>query len=123
VPTALVTGVCLISAVLAAFCHLLFESTVWPAGSAAWLAVLALGAGPVGVAFYLWDYGCKHGDLRVLGGAAYLAPLLSTAVLLVFGLDRPRLSIVVAAVLITVGALVAARDLIQTASGRSSTVR
>jgi hypothetical protein len=61
--------------------------------------------------------------LRVLGGAAYLAPLLSTAVLLVFGLDRPRLSIVVAAVLITVGALVAARDLIQAASGRSSTVR
>ena len=120
VPTALVTGVCLISAVLAAFCHLLFESTVWPAGSAAWLAVLALGAGPVGLAFYLWDYGCKHGDLRVLGGAAYLAPLLSTAVLLVFGLDRPRLSIVVAAVLITAGALVAARDLIQSARGGSS---
>jgi drug/metabolite transporter (DMT)-like permease len=113
VPTSLVTGFCLISSCLAGICHLLFEQTLWPQTALAWWAVLGLGVGPVGLAFFVWDYGCKRGDLRVLGAGAYLAPLLSTAALLALGLESPRLSIILAAFLITGGAMIAARDLIR----------
>ena len=41
------------------------------ADAAQWLAVLALGIGPVGAAFYAWDIGMKRGDIRVLGVASY----------------------------------------------------
>ena len=120
VPTSLVTGFCLVSSFLAGICHLLFEQTLWPQTALAWWAVLGLGVGPVGLAFFVWDYGCKQGDLRVLGAGAYLAPLLSTAALLALGLESPRLSIIIAAFLITGGAMIAARDLIRRRSSASS---
>ena len=119
VPTSLVTGFCLVSSFLAGVCHLLFEETLWPQTALAWWAVLGLGVGPVGLAFFVWDHGCKRGDLRVLGAGAYLAPLLSTAALLALGLESPRLSIIVAAFLITGGAMIAARDLIRRRSSAS----
>ena len=119
VPTSLVTGFCLVSSFLAGICHLLFEQTLWPQTALAWWSVLGLGVGPVGLAFFVWDYGCKRGDLRVLGAGAYLAPLLSTAALLALGLESPRLSIIVAAFVITGGAMIAARDLIRRRSSAS----
>ena len=53
----------------------------FPATAGEWLAILGLGLGPVGLAFYVWDYGVKHGDIRLLGVAAYAAPVLSTLIL------------------------------------------
>ena len=58
---------------------------MWPETPAQWLAVVALGIGPVGAAFYAWDIGVKRGDIRVLGVASYAAPLLSTAFLVLAG--------------------------------------
>ncbi|MCU0895587.1 MAG: EamA family transporter, partial [Rhodospirillales bacterium] len=49
VPTDAVGGFCAATALLAAIGHLLFEETVWPAGRE-WLAVAAMGLGPVGIA-------------------------------------------------------------------------
>ena len=66
------------------------------------------GLGPVGVAFFLWDVGCKRGDLAVLGAASYAAPLLSTLVLLAFGLATASWGLVLACALITGGAVLAA---------------
>ena len=66
---------------LSLVCHLLFERTVWPATTTAWLAVLALGLGPAGAAFYLWDHAVKRGDIRALGALSYATPILSTALL------------------------------------------
>ena len=60
--------------------HGLVEDTVWPDTMAQWLAITALGVGPVGAAFYAWDIGMKRGDIRVLGAASYATPLLSTVV-------------------------------------------
>ena len=42
--------------------------------------MLVTGLGPVGLAFYVWDIGMKHGDIRLLGIASYAAPVLSTLV-------------------------------------------
>jgi drug/metabolite transporter (DMT)-like permease len=111
VPTDAVAGFCLATALLAAFVHGLVEDTVWPETAAQWLAIAALGVGPVGAAFYAWDVGMKRGDIRVLGAASYATPLLSTSFLIVAGFARPSANIAIAAVLIAGGGLIAARDM------------
>src|SRR5215213_6207295 len=85
VPTDAVAGFCLATAIISALVHCLIEVTQWPATSGQWLAIVALGLGPVGAAFYAWDIGMKRGDIRVLGAASYLAPLLSTCFLVLAG--------------------------------------
>lgn len=110
VPSDAVAAFCAVAAVLAAGCHVLLETTVWPEGTQ-WLAVLALGLGPVGGAFYVWDHAVKRGDLRVLGASAYAAPLLSTLLLVATGFAEPRWTIAAACVLIVGGAVLAARGL------------
>jgi drug/metabolite transporter (DMT)-like permease len=107
VPTDAVAGFCLATAALAAIAHMLLEPTVWPDSAAQWFAVVALGAGPVGLAFYVWDIGMKRGDIRVLGAAAYATPLLSTTFLILAGFARPTMALAVAAVLI------AAKDMLR----------
>jgi drug/metabolite transporter (DMT)-like permease len=109
VPTESVTVFCLATAVLSAVAHLTLETTVWPAGWLGWGAVLALGIGPVGAAFFTWDIGMKKGDIQLLGVASYAAPLLSTLALVAAGIARPTWTIAVAAVLIAGGAALAAR--------------
>ena len=106
VPTRAVAGFCAATAALALVCHLLFESTVWPVGRQ-WAAVVALGLGPVGAAFYTWDYGVKRGNIQTLGVLAYAAPLLSTILLVAVGLAEPSWALAVACVLIVGGAAVA----------------
>ena len=106
IPTDAVTGFCAVTVVLATVCHLLTEETYSPDGGQ-WLAVIALGIGPIGAAFYVWDFGTKHGDIRVLGALSYCTPLLSTFVLIVFGRAEPTRAVIVACVLIMCGAVVA----------------
>lgn len=107
VPTDAVAGFCLATALLSALCHLLFETTVWPQGTVQWLAVLALGIGPVGIAFYVWDVGMKRGDIRFLGVASYAAPVLSTSLLVLGGYAEPTLALGLSCALIVAGAIVA----------------
>ena len=112
VPSEAITGFCLATAVLAAGCHLAFEQTVWPGTAWQWAALLGLGLGPVGLAFYVWDIGVKQGDIQVLGAASYLTPLLSTLVLILTGYAAYTHLVLIACLLITVGAIVAAKDLL-----------
>jgi drug/metabolite transporter (DMT)-like permease len=109
VPTESVTVFCLATAALSVVTHLALEETVWPAGPMGWAAVLALGIGPVGAAFFTWDIGMKRGDIQLLGVGSYAAPLLSTLALVLAGIAEPTWTIAVAAVLITAGAALAAR--------------
>ncbi|BAM93044.1 conserved membrane hypothetical protein [Bradyrhizobium oligotrophicum S58] len=111
VPTDAVAGFCMATSALAALAHVAIEHTVWPESAAQWLAVIGLGIGPVGAAFYAWDIGMKRGDIRVLGAASYATPLLSTAFLIVAGYARPSAAIALAALLIAGGGLVAAKDM------------
>ena len=112
VPTVAVAGFCAATSLLASLCHLLFERTVWPQGVGQWLAVVALGIGPVGAAFYAWDIGVKRGDIRVIGAAAYATPLLSTGFLVLAGYAEMAATLAIAAVLIAGGGLIAAKDMI-----------
>jgi drug/metabolite transporter (DMT)-like permease len=112
VPTDAVAGFCLATAVLAAVVHGFIETTIWPDTPAQWLAIAALGVGPVGAAFFAWDVGMKRGDIRVLGAASYATPLLSTAFLIIAGFAQASATIAIAAVLIAGGGLIAAKDMI-----------
>ena len=80
--------------------------------SVARTAIIGLGTIPLGLAFYTWDVGVKKGDIMVLGAASYAAPLLSTLVLLLGGYAVFHWTIVMACVLITGGAVLAAKDMI-----------
>jgi drug/metabolite transporter (DMT)-like permease len=112
VPTDAVAGFCAVTALLAALVHGLVEETVWPDTLLQWLAVVALGIGPVGAAFYAWDVGMKRGDIRVLGAASYATPLLSTAFLILAGFANASATIALAAILIAGGGLIAAKDMV-----------
>jgi len=107
-----IAGFCLVTAVLAIICHLLLEQTVWPADAWQWAALIGLGLGPVGLAFYVWDIGVKRGDIQVLGAASYSAPLLSTLILILTGYATYSHVILIACLLITAGAVLAAKDLL-----------
>ena len=109
VPTESVTIYCLATAALSVVTHLALEETVWPQSGLGWAAVVALGIGPVGAAFFTWDIGMKRGDNQLLGVASYAAPLLSTLALVAAGIAQPTWTIALAAVLIAGGAALAAR--------------
>jgi len=86
----------------------MIETTVWPGSGQGWFAMAALGLGPVGLAFFIWDIGVKRGDIQLLGVASYAAPLLSTLALILAGIASPSGTLLVAAGLIAGGAALAA---------------
>jgi drug/metabolite transporter (DMT)-like permease len=107
VPSVGVIASCAATALGAALLHIATERWTWPSGTIAWGAIIGLGVGPTGLAFYLWDDGMKHGNLRLLGVLSYATPLASTVLLATFGLGQLRPGLWEAAAFITVGALVA----------------
>ncbi|KFI30389.1 EamA family transporter [Haematobacter massiliensis] len=109
VPTESVAVFCIATAVLSALAHVMFEPTIWPKDLTGWVCVVLLGLGPVGIAFYTWDVGVKRGDVQLLGVASYAAPLLSTVALIVAGIAEASVTLLLAALLITGGAALAAR--------------
>ena len=109
VPSGSVAGFCLATAAIAALMHFASEETVWPQVTVEWSALLALGLGPVGAAFFLWDHGVKHGDIRLIGTLAYAAPVLATIWLVLAGFTEPSLALGLACVMIVGGAFIASR--------------
>jgi drug/metabolite transporter (DMT)-like permease len=112
VPSDIVVGFCFASAALSGIAHFAFEPTLWNLNSSQMFAVLSLGLLPMGLAFYAWDFGMKHGDRMILGVSSYAAPLLSTLVLIGTGFAVYHWSIAVGCLLITAGAILAAKDMI-----------
>ena len=113
VPTDTVGGFCAVTALLSLICHLLFEQTLWPEGALEWLGVIGLGLGPVGIAFFTWDYGTKHGDIQVLGALSYAAPLISTVLLIAFGKGEATWIAAAGCLLIVGGAVLASKELLR----------
>lgn len=112
VPTDAVAGFCLVTGGLALAGHLIAEPTVWPPEAGSWLAIILLGVFPVGLAFFAWDHGVKHGDIMILGAASYFSPMLSAIVLVATGISQFSTSLALASLFIMCGAVVAAKDMI-----------
>ena len=113
VPTDAVGWFCAATAIGGILCHLAFETWTPPGSSGQWVAVLLLGLGPVGVAFFTWDIGMKRGNVRALGAFSYMAPLLSAVLLVLAGQAEPTWILGIACLAITGGALIAGKDLLR----------
>lgn len=109
VPTAAVAVFCVATAILSLALHFALEEPMWPDSALGWGSVVALGLGPVGLAFFVWDIGVKKGDIQLLGTSSYAAPLLSTLILVVAGVAAASWVLALSALLITAGAMIAAR--------------
>lgn len=103
VDSAAIIPACIGVSLLGIAMHWLFEPSTAIA-PAQWLVLAAMGVGPTGIAFRLWDRGTKHGDIALLGSLSYLAPLLSTLLLLLAGRAEPRWIQAVAVALLLLGA-------------------
>jgi len=106
VPSSIIGGICGLVAVAGLVCHLMFEITIQPDFSQ-WTAIVVLGLGPVGLAFFAWDHATKHGSLATLGALSYLAPLMSTLLLITVGRSHANPILIVPALLIIAGAVIA----------------
>ena len=98
----------LVSGVLSLLCHVALEPRVNLSGHDVML-LIALGLGPLGAAFYLWDAALKRGDAQQIGILSYITPLASTALLLLLTGQAFSWSIGLAAVLIVGAALLGSR--------------
>ncbi len=68
--------------------------------------MLALGMGPAGGAFFLWDLGMRRGHVALLGVLGYSAPVFSTLLMLSLGMGEPGWEVFAAIALITSGGVV-----------------
>jgi drug/metabolite transporter (DMT)-like permease len=97
-PTSAIGVFCVLSGALSIACHFAFEQT--PQLSARDVALIAaLGIGPMGAAFFLWDKALKLGDPRKIGVLSFITPLASTVLLLAVRGQPLSASIAVAAAL------------------------
>ncbi len=108
VSSSAMAGSCLAVGVLGALIHMAVETWVTPTPGQ-WAAILGMATGPVGLAFWCWDRGTKHGDIVVLGMASFATPLLSTVLLLMFGRARPHWTQAAALGLLLLGAYLSRR--------------
>ncbi|MDZ7818525.1 MAG: EamA family transporter [Aliarcobacter sp.] len=109
IPTYAVSGFCIVTVILSSICHFIFETTVFP-NQSEFFGVLMLGLGPVGGAFYLWDYGVKNADIKLLGSISYFTPLLSTFILVLLGYATFTLSITLACIFIILGSFISSAE-------------
>jgi drug/metabolite transporter (DMT)-like permease len=110
VPSSAIIVACAAVALLGTLAHVVFEHTVTPT-TKQWGVLALMGVGPVGTAFLLWDHGTKHGDISLLGSLSYLAPLLSTLLLVFAGQAAWHWSQGVAIGLLMLGAWLSVRTL------------
>ena len=80
-PTTAIGLFAAVSGLLSLLCHWALEPPVTLSGRD-WLLVAAMGLGPLGASFFLWDKALKLGDARQIGILSYLTPLGSTALLM-----------------------------------------
>jgi drug/metabolite transporter (DMT)-like permease len=99
----------LLTSLLAAITSAVFETWTPPADATAWAALVAMGLGPVGGAFLLWDIGMKRGRVATLGVLSYASPVLSTLLLVAAGLSQSSLALWAACAMMTVAGVLATR--------------
>jgi len=98
-PTAAIGLFGLVSGALSLLCHFLLEA---PAVMQArdWVLLIAIGLGPLGAAFYLWDAALKRGQPQQIGFLSFATPLLSTLILSAVRSEMPSASLGLAGLLI-----------------------
>ena len=107
-PTAAIGLFGLVSGALSLLCHWLLEPSA-TLTARDWLLLAAMGLGPLGAAFFLWDKALKQGDARHIGLLSYITPLASTMLLMLMTGRALTWSIALAAAMIIGAAVVGTR--------------
>jgi len=105
--TASVGTFALVSGLLAVVGHFVLEPAAVISPNDWWLLLL-MGLGPLGGAFYLWDYALKHGSAQRVGLISFATPLLSTTLLILTTGTTPSPLLLASAALI-IGAAIMGR--------------
>jgi drug/metabolite transporter (DMT)-like permease len=98
-PTAAVGGFAGASGLLSLLCHALLEPSI-ALSQHDMLLIAALGLGPLGAAFFLWDAAIKMGDPRRIGLLAFATPIWSTVLLLITTGQPLQWNVAIAATLV-----------------------
>jgi len=97
-------GFCFLTGILCLGCHFVFEES-YVLTAYDWFWIFLMGAGPLGIAFYCWDYAIKHEDPRRLGALSYSITVLATTWLVLFGAQYFDLRMLASLSLIVVGSI------------------
>lgn len=98
-PTSAVGSFAFVSGLLAIAAHFVLEEPAVIA-STDWPLLVVMGLGPLGGAFYLWDYALKNGNAQRIGLISFATPLLSTLFLILATGQTPTALLFVSAALI-----------------------
>lgn len=98
-PTAAVGGFAGASGLLSLLCHAMLEPSI-ALSQHDMLLIAALGLGPLGAAFFLWDAAIKMGDPRRIGLLAFATPIWSTVLLLITTGQPLQWNVAIAATLV-----------------------
>lgn len=104
-PMEMVGMYCGIGAVISIISHFHFEHFISPSGKE-WFCLIAMGLTTQGFAYFLWDYGVKHGDFKLLGVLSYANPIISVGMLVMLGMAHTSFALVIACLLVTLGGLI-----------------
>lgn len=107
-PTSAIGSFAALSGLAALACHAWLEPAT-PLSMHDWLLIAAMGLGPLGGAFFLWDAALKTGDPRRIGLLSFLTPLLSTGLLLLTQGQPLTWHVALAAALIIGAAVIGSR--------------
>lgn len=107
-PSSNITVACLISSVFSFGVHYYLEPTYIPKATEL-ISMAYLGVGPMGAAFFTWNFALKQGDPRIIGSLAYFTPFLSTVLLVLTTGDKLEWSSIAALLLIVGGAWISGR--------------
>lgn len=107
-PTPAVGLFALVAGLLSLSMHFIFETQV-SLSSFEWIILVLLGLGPLGAAFYFWDFAIKRGNPQEIGLLSFLTPLLSTGLLISITGQGASWLLVLSAALIVGGSILGSR--------------
>lgn len=109
VPTEMIGMYCGLGAVVCFFSHLSCETFVCPTVQEGSMAVIT-GLTGAGIAYQLWDYGVKYGDVYLLSMLTYIARIGAMALLVLFGKEPFSMALVGACLLASFGVMLSTLD-------------
>lgn len=109
VPTEMIGMYCGVGALVCGLTHLQFETYVMPSTHECSIAVLT-GITGAGIAYQLWDYGVKHGEVYLLSMLTYVARIAAMALLVCFGKEPFSWTLVAACCLGSFGVMLSTID-------------
>lgn len=104
VPTEMIGMYCGVGAVISFALHLQFETFVMPTLQEGSMAIIT-GITGAGIAYQLWDYGVKFGEVYLLSMLTYIARLSAMVLLVCFGKEPFSVELVIACLLGSFGVM------------------